>query len=354
MDKKFWSQRIQRLVPYTPGEQPKDRVFIKLNTNESPYPPAPGVLAAIRDNTNEGLRLYPDPEATGLRQAMADFYGLQPEQVFCGNGSDEVLGLCFYAFFTPGRKILFPDITYSFYPVYARLFGLDFEEIPLAEDFSMPVAAFSSAPGGAVICNPNAPTGRAVPLEEIRSILDANGDVVVIVDEAYVDFGAQSAVVLLDDYPNLVVVHTMSKSRALAGMRIGCALASPELIAAITCVKDSFNSYPLDRLAQAAGAASMADDAYFEEGRHKIIATRQWVTDRLRTMGFLVHDSSANFLFARHPGRQGRELCQALRDRGILVRRFDRPRIEEYLRITIGTDAQMQTMCRALEEILKG
>ena len=216
MDKRYWSSRIRELVPYTPGEQPKDRVFVKLNTNENPYPPSPRALEAIRDACGEGLRLYPDPEASGLRRAIAEYHGLSPEQVFCGNGSDEVLGLCFYAFFSPGKKVVFPDITYSFYPVYARLFQLDYEEIPLNEDFSLPVDRFLGGNGGAVVCNPNAPTGKTLPLEDIRRILEANPDAVVMVDEAYADFGARTAVELLDRYPNLVTVHTLSKSRSLA------------------------------------------------------------------------------------------------------------------------------------------
>ena len=352
--KKFWSERIRELVPYTPGEQPKDRVFVKLNTNENPYAPSEKVLQAIRDAVGEGLRLYPDPEAVSLRRAIAEFHGLQPEQVFCGNGSDEVLGLCFYAFFTPGKKVLFPDITYSFYPVYTQLFGLDHEEIPLNDDFTLPVDKFLGGNGGVVICNPNAPTGRTLPLSDIRRILDANPDVVVLVDEAYADFGARSAVELISEYPNLVVVCTMSKSRSLAGMRIGYALGNADLIAGINCVKNSFNSYPLDRLALAAGEAAIRDREYFELTRNMVIKTRERTTARLRDMGFTVHDSNANFVFITHPQMSGKLLQQGLRDRGVLVRRFDRPRISEYLRVSIGTDADMDRMCQACEEILKG
>ena len=354
MDKRFWSSRIQDLEPYTPGEQPKDRVFIKLNTNESPYPPSPRVLEAIRSAANETLRLYPDPEASQLRQAIAEYHGLTPDQVFCGNGSDEVLGLCFYAFFSPGRRVIFPDITYSFYPVYARLFQLDFEEIPLHEDFSFPVEKFLCGSGGAVVCNPNAPTGRTLPLEAICRILEADPNRVVMVDEAYADFGAQSAVELLDRYPNLVTVHTLSKSRSLAGMRVGYALGSPDLMAAVRCVKNSFNSYPLDRLALAAGEAAIRDVEYFEESRRKVIATRERATTRLRELGFFVHDSNANFIFITHPAVGGKELQQGLRDRGVLVRWFDRPRIRDYLRVSIGTDQEMEEMCRACQDILKG
>ena len=355
MDKRYWSSRIRELVPYTPGEQPKDRVFVKLNTNENPYPPSPRALEVIRDACGEGLRLYPDPEASGLRRAIAAYHGLSPEQVFCGNGSDEVLGLCFYAFFSPGKKVVFPDITYSFYPVYARLFQLDYEEIPLNGDFSLPVDRFLGGNGGAVICNPNAPTGKILPLEDIRRILEANPDAVVMVDEAYADFGARSSVELLDRYPNLVTVHTLSKSRSLAGMRIGYALGSPDLMAAVGCVKNSFNSYPLDRLALAAGQAAMEDADYFEWTRRQIMTTRDHTAARLREMGFTVLDSNANFIFITHPGKSGPELQQGLRDRGVLVRRFDKPqRIRDYLRVSIGTDRDMAAFCAACQEILKG
>ena len=353
MNKRYWSQRIQSLVPYTPGEQPKDRVFIKLNTNENPYPPSPKVLQAIREATDERLRLYPDPEAGQLKEAIARYHGLSPDQVFCGNGSDEVLGLCFYAFFTPGNTVVFPDITYSFYPVYAQLFHLDYQEIPLNEDFSLPVERFLGGNGGAVICNPNAPTGKVLPLDQIRRILEANRDVVVLVDEAYADFGAQSAVPLLKEYPNLVTVHTLSKSRSLAGMRLGYALGSPDLIAGVNCVKNSFNSYPIDRLALAAGTAAMEDVAYFEQTRKQVIATREQTVRTLKDLGFRVLDSAANFIFVSHPNRSGKELQQGLRDRGVLVRWFDKPRIRDFLRVSIGTDGDMEAMCAACEDILK-
>ena len=300
------------------------------------------------------MRLYPDPEATALRQAIADYRGLKPDQVFCGNGSDEVLGLCFYAFFTPGKKVVFPDITYSFYPVYTELFGLDYEEIPLNEDFSLPVDQFLGGNGGAVICNPNAPTGRTLPLADIRRILDANPDVVVLVDEAYADFGAQSAVDLINEYPNLVVVCTMSKSRSLAGMRIGYALGNADLIAGVNCVKNSFNSYPLDRLALAAGEAAIRDVEYFEQTRSNIMRTRDNTIVRLKELGFCVQDSNANFIFITHPNKSGQELQQGLRDRGVLVRWFNKPRIDRYLRVSIGTDEDMEKMCAACEDILKG
>lgn len=353
MDKRFWSSRIQNLVPYTPGEQPKDRVFIKLNTNENPYPPSPKVFQAIQNAVDDRLRLYPDPESTALRTAIAEYHGVKPEQVFCGNGSDEVLGLCFYSFFSPEKKVIFPDITYSFYPVYTELFHLDYEEIPLNEDFTLPVEKFLGGNGGAVICNPNAPTGKTLPLSVVRQIVEANSDAVVMVDEAYADFGAESAVSLIAEYPNLVTVHTLSKSRSLAGMRIGYALGHPDLIAAVSCVKNSFNSYPIDRLAMAAGEAAMRDVPYFNETCTKVIATRERTTQLLREMGFLVHDSNANFIFISHPEKSGEELQLALRERGILVRWFNKPRIREYLRVSIGTDQEMETMCAACKEILE-
>ena len=354
MDKKYWSSRIQTLVPYTPGEQPKDRIFIKLNTNENPFPPSPKVIEAIAQANDQRLRLYPDPEAGELSAALADFYHIRPEQVFCGNGSDEVLGLCFYAFFSPGKKVIFPDITYSFYPVYTELYNLDYEEIPLNDDFSLPVEKYLGNNGGVVVCNPNAPTGKTQPAAAIRAILEANPDVVVLVDEAYADFGAESVVPLIDEYPNLVVVGTMSKSRSLAGMRIGYAMGHPDLIAAVKCVKNSFNSYPLERLALAAGKAAVEDVEYFDYTRKSVMAIREKTAARLRELGFLVHDSNTNFIFVTHPDKPGKEITQALRDRGILVRRFDKERIKEYIRISIGTDAEMETMCNAIEEILKG
>ena len=340
MNKQYWSAQIQNLVPYTAGEQPKDRSFIKLNANENPYPPSPKVLEAIRLAADDRLRLYPDMQMTKLRAAMAEYYHLQPEQVFCGNGSDEVLAFCFYAFFTPGRKILFPDITYSFYPVYTNLYHLDYEEVPLNEDFSFPVEKFLRSNGGVIVCNPNAPTGKALPLAEIRRILEANPNVVVMVDEA--------------EYPNLIVVHTMSKSRSMAGVRVGCALGHPDLIAALNCVKNSFNSYPLDHMALAAGEAAIRDVEYFHETCQKIIATREDTAAKLRQLGFFVHDSNANFILATHPDRSAKDLLLALRERGLLVRWFDKPRIRDYLRITIGTDAEMDALCAACQDILKG
>ena len=352
--KEFWSKRARDLIPYTPGEQPRQRQWIKLNTNENPYPPSQKVLAAIREAASETLRLYPDPECTSLREALAATFDLKPNQVFVGNGSDEVLALCFQAFFDPDRTILFPDVTYSFYPVFADLYGLSYREVPLDERFGLPLESFLGGNGGVVIANPNAPTGRAVSLCDIRALLEGNPESVVVVDEAYVDFGAQSAVPLIDSYPNLVVVQTMSKSRALAGLRVGFALGNENLMAALNCVKNSFNSYTLDRLALAGAEGALRDGEYLRAITMKISSTRDWVADRLKRMGFEVSDSAANFLFISHPDIPAKTLLDGLRERGILVRWWDKPRIRNYLRITVGTDQEMEALCQALTQMIEG
>ena len=350
--KKHWSQRIRDMIPYVPGEQPRDRQFIKLNTNENPYPPSPKALEALRAAAGDSLRLYPDPECTELRAAIAAAHGLSPEQVFPGNGSDEVLAFCFQAFFDPDRPVHFADITYTFYAVYASYFGLTPELVPLAEDFTLPVADFlAPGCGGVVLANPNAPTGLAVELADIRRILEAHRDQVVLVDEAYIDFGGASADALVPEYDNLVVVRTLSKGHALAGLRVGYALAQPDLIAALKCVRDSINSYTVDRAAQAAAAASLRDAAYFQERTAQVVRTRQRTALALRDMGFAVTDSQANFLFVRHPQVPTKTLLDGLRERGILVRWFDRPRIRDYLRITVGTDGEMDALTAALKEL---
>lgn len=346
--KEFWSGRIRDAVPYVPGEQPRDRKFIKLNTNENPYPPSERAAEAMRAAVNADLRLYPDPECTALRAAAAECWGVKPEQVFCGNGSDEILAFCFQAFFDPGREVVFPRITYSFYPVYTDYFGLDRREVPMNPDFSDPVELLCGNNGGVVLANPNAPTGIAVELDVVEKLLQANPNVVVIVDEAYVDFGAQSAVGLIDRYPNLVVVQTLSKSRSLAGLRVGFALAQENLIAALCCVRDSINSYTVDRVAQAGAAAALADREYFEQTRKKVMATRAWTVGELEKLGFTVCPSQANFVFARHPDRPGKEIFDYLRQEGILVRRWDIPEIRDWLRISIGTDEEMQALISAL------
>jgi histidinol-phosphate aminotransferase len=350
--KEFWSPRIRNSTPYIPGEQPRGRVFIKLNTNESPYPPSDRVLDAIRGAANETLRLYPDPECLILREAVAGRFGLQPEQVFAGNGSDEILAFCFQAFFDPEKTILFPDITYSFYPVYAGYFGLRSRTVALDEAFDLPAAQFYGSEGGVVIANPNAPTGKAVGLDAVRSILEHNPGVVVLVDEAYVDFGGQSAAGLIPEYRNLVVVHTLSKSSSLAGLRVGYAMGDANLMEALRCVRDSINSYTVDRLAQAGGAAALRDTVWFAETTRKIRNTREKTAERLRGLVFLVHNSSANFLFIHRDGYPAKNLLTDLRERGILVRWFDKPRISDYLRVSVGSDAEMDTLVDTLKELL--
>lgn len=351
--KELWSRRVKDMTPYVPGEQPQDRRYIKLNTNENPYPPSPMALAALREAANEDLRLYPDPECVSLRRSVAALYGLSPENVFCGNGSDEILSFSFQAFFDKERPVAFPDITYSFYEVFVKYLGLTVDLIPLREDFSLPAERFLNCPGGVVLANPNAPTGQWVELDTVEEILKANQGRVVILDEAYVDFGSESGVQLIEKYPNLLVVQTLSKSRSLAGLRVGFALGQPELIGALRCVRDSINSYTVDRLSAAVAQGAVEDRAYFEETREKIIHTRERTAKELRELGFLVADSRANFLFIRHPEKSGKALFDALRARGILVRRWDMPRIAEYLRISIGTEEEMAVLRDTLAELVR-
>lgn len=350
--KEFWSRRVRDMVPYVPGEQPKDRKFIKLNTNENPYPPSQRVMDAIKSVKADTLRLYPDPACTDLRQALAERYGLEPANIFCGNGSDEVLSFAFQAFFDKERPVAFPDITYSFYEVYVKYLDLTAEIIPLNDDFSLPVEKFFRTAGGAVIANPNAPTGRGVELGVLRRILEENPERVVVVDEAYVDFGGESAVGLIGEFPNLLVVQTASKSRSLAGLRVGWAMGNANLIAALCCVRDSMNSYTVDRLALAAATAAVKDEEAFDQTRRAIMSTREATRKRLLELGFEVDESRANFLFVRHPRISGKALFDALRREGILVRRWDIPRIEDHLRISIGTDEDMSILCGTLEALL--
>ena len=315
----YWSRRIRDIVPYTPGEQPKDKQFIKLNTNECPYPPSPAVLSAIRQAAGDSLRLYPDPVCADLRSAIADREGLSPDQVFCGNGSDEILAFAFQAFFDPDREVVFPRITYSFYPVYTDFFGLKRREVPMNPDFLDPIELLCGNNGGVVLANPNAPTGIAVGLDTVEKLLQANPDVVVIVDEAYIDFGADSAVGLIGRYPNLLVIQTTSKSRALAGLRVGWATGDPGLIDGLRCVRDSINSYTVDRLAQAGAAAAVRDEAYFQSIRRRVMDTRTRAEKALKEKNFTVLPSQANFLFARHPAHGGKELLDGPGDPGALV-----------------------------------
>ncbi len=340
---------IRKVTPYTPGEQPDRPGMVNLNTNENPYPPSPGVLRALRELDCDALRLYPDPASSGLTKALADFYGLDVSQVFVGVGSDDVLAMCFLTFFNSQKPILFPDVTYSFYDVWAELFRIPFRRPALDEELRLRKEDYYQENGGIIFPNPNAPTGVEAPLSDIEEILKRNRDVVVIVDEAYVDFGAHSALKLLDRYENLVVVQTFSKSRSLAGMRIGYAFGSPALIRALNDVKYSFNSYTMNRTALAAGMAALADREYWRQTLDKIIATREKARERLGSLGFTFPDSRANFLFVTHPVWRAETLFAALREADIYVRYFRQPRIDNYLRITIGTDGEMEKLYHFLE-----
>lgn len=347
-----WEQNVRRVTPYVPGEQPKEQDVIKLNTNENPYPPAPGVAEALRRLESGRLRKYPDPSAEELTEAIAARYGLRREQVFVGVGSDDVLAMCFLTFFNGEKPILFPDITYSFYDVWAELFRVPYRTQPLNERFEIVPGDYARENGGVVFPNPNAPTGALLPLSDVEEIVRRNPDVVVIVDEAYIDFGGVSALPLTEIYDNLLVVQTFSKSRSLAGMRIGCAMGSERLIRYLNDVKYSFNSYTMNQAALAAGAAAIEDEAYFQETRSKIIATRERVKARLREMGFSFPDSQANFLFVTHEQCPAEELFAALKKEKILVRYFKKPRIDRYLRITVGTDEEMDALLAFLERYL--
>jgi histidinol-phosphate aminotransferase len=348
---KYWSDLVRGLSPYVPGEQPKLTNLVKLNTNENPYPPSPRVLEAIRAETSADLRRYPDPGAGRLVEAAARFYGVPPEFVFPGNGSDEVLAHAFHAFFSRPGEVLFPDVSYSFYPVYANLYGLRYREVPVDAALGIDLSAYAGPNAGIIFPNPNAPTSRALPRSEIERLLECNLDSVVVVDEAYVDFGAESAVELTSRYPQLLVTQTLSKSRSLAGLRVGLAIGQPHLIEALVRVKDSFNSYPLDRLAIAGGAAAFEDVAYFEQTCRAVIAHREELTRGLAARGFEVLPSSANFVFARHPGQDAELLARKLREQAVLVRHFKQPRIAQYLRITVGLPEENQRLLAALDAL---
>lgn len=350
----LWSQIARDLSPYVPGEQPRVANLVKLNTNESPFGPSPRALEAMRVASADTLRLYPDPEATDLREALAAHHGVKANQMFVGNGSDEVLAHAFVALLKQPKPLLFPDVTYSFYPVWAQLFGLACETVPLDEGMRVRIEDYRRDAGSIVIANPNAPTGVALPRSEIARLLEDHRDIPVLIDEAYVDFGGESAVPLIADHPNLLVVQTLSKSRALAGLRVGYALGDVGLIEALRRVKDSFNSYPLGRIAQAGATASIHDDAYFRESCAKVMAGRAAMTRQLAGLGFIVLPSSANFVFARHPARSGRELAAALRGQAVLVRHFEKPRTAPYLRITVGTEDDTSRLIAAAREILGG
>ncbi|HUN40751.1 MAG TPA: histidinol-phosphate transaminase [Acetobacteraceae bacterium] len=350
----FWSQLAGELAPYVPGEQSRVANLAKLNTNESPFGPSPRALEAMRAAASDTLRLYPDPEAAELREALAAHHGVTPEQVFVGNGSDEVLAHAFVALLKQKRPLLFPDVTYSFYPVWAQLFGVAWQTVPLDGEMRVRVEDYRRDAGSIVIANPNAPTGIALPHAEIARLLEEHRDIPVLVDEAYVDFGGESAVPLIADHPNLLVVQTMSKSRALAGLRVGYALGDAGLIEALRRVKDSFNSYPLGRIAQAGATVSVRDDAYFRESCARVIAGRDAMTRELVGLGFDVLPSRANFVFARHPALGGAAFAAALRERAILVRHFSKPRTVDWLRITVGTDDDIRRLIAAAAHILGG
>ncbi|MFM1859690.1 MAG: hypothetical protein RL133_1190 [Pseudomonadota bacterium] len=348
----FWSPIVERLSPYVPGEQPKIEGLIKLNTNENPYPPSERVVQAIREalgTDGAALRLYPDPESFALRAAAAKRLNLSPEHVFAGNGSDEILAFVFQGLLQHTQPLVFPDISYSFYPSYCKLFGITSDPIALTDAFEIDLDAVPKERTAVIFPNPNAPTGRAIERSIIEAFLVARPHTLVVVDEAYIDFGGQSCAPLVAQYPNLLVTQSLSKSRALAGMRVGLAFGQPQLLEALIRIKDSFNSYPLDRLAQAAALAALEDEEWLTRNRAAIMTSRNWLTGALQSLGFQVLPSAANFVFARHPSRQALEVAQSLRRQKILVRHFQKPRIEDWLRITVGTDSECQALISALE-----
>jgi histidinol-phosphate aminotransferase len=348
---KFWSPFVSTLVPYVPGEQPKLSKLIKLNTNENPYGPSPKAIAAMRAIVNDDLRLYPDPNSDLLKQAVVAYYGVQPNQVFLGNGSDEVLAHVFNALFRHGRPLLFPDISYSFYPVYCGLYDIEFDAIALDEQFQIRVEDYAKPNGGIIFPNPNAPTGCLLALEAVEQMLKANPDSVVVVDEAYIDFGGETAIGLVDRYPNLLVTQTLSKSRSLAGLRVGLAVGHPDLIEALERVKNSFNSYPLDRLAIVGATAAFEDREYFDSTCQRVIDSRDVLVKQLEAKGFEVLPSAANFIFARHPQHDAAGLAAKLREQGVIVRHFKQERIAQFLRISIGTPEQNQALVDGLGDL---
>ena len=347
-----WEDNIRKVVPYVPGEQPKKKSMIKLNTNENPYPPAPGVEAAMKSLDTDRFRLYPDPAADVLVAALAERYGLEKNQVFVGVGSDDVLAMAFLTFFNSDKPVLFPDISYSFYSVWADLYRIPYERPALDEAFCIRKEDYYKENGGVIFPNPNAPTSLAMGLSDVEDIIAHNQDVVVIVDEAYIDFGGQSALPLLEKYENLLVVQTFSKSRSMAGMRIGYAMGNPALIKALNDVKYSFNSDTMNQTALCLGVEAVKDEVYFRETVGKIKATRERTKERLSALGFVYPEPSANFIFASRPGTDAKALFEALKEKDIYVRYFNVPRIDQYLRITIGTDEQMDKLFEFLENYL--
>ena len=348
---RYWSELARGLSPYVPGEQPQIPGLVKLNTNESPFGPSPTAIEAVRSAAADSLRLYPDPRSTRLREALADYHRVEPDQVFVGNGSDEVLAHAFAGLLKQPEPVLFPDVTYSFYPVYCRLLGIDHEVVPLDGAMRVRIADYLGRGGAIIIANPNAPTGIALSRGEIERLASESADAPVVIDEAYVDFGAETVIPLIRDHPNLLVVQTLSKSRSLAGLRVGYAIGDAGLIDALTRVKDSFNSYPLGRPAQAGAIAAIRDEAYFQQTRSTIIENREALTAALTRLGFDVLPSRANFVFARHPSHTGQALTAALRERAVLVRHFAGPRTSDFIRITIGSEAELDRLTNALAEI---
>jgi len=351
---KYWSPLVHTLVPYVPGEQPRLSNLVKLNTNENPYGPSPKVLAAMQSEIGDSLRLYPDPNANLLKAAIARYHNVDQSMVFVGNGSDEVLAHIFHGLLKHEKPVLFPDITYSFYPVYCGLYGVEFVQIPLTENFEINLKDYQQANGGIIFPNPNAPTGVLTSLESIENLLKSNSDSVVVIDEAYIDFGGESAVALTKEYPNLLVVQTLSKSRSLAGLRVGLAIGNTGLIEALERIKNSFNSYPLGRMAIVGAAAAYDDVDYFQQTTRAVVNSREKLSTDLSALGFSVLPSAANFVFAQHPGHDAAALTLALREKCVIVRHFTLPRIENYLRITVGTDSQNQLLVDALMVILDG
>jgi histidinol-phosphate aminotransferase len=349
---RFWSAIVSQLDPYVPGEQPKVHDLIKLNTNENPYGPSPKALDAIKEATSDQLRLYSDPNADELKQTIADYYQVEKKQVFVGNGSDEVLAHTFQALLKQDAPLLFPEISYSFYPVYCGLYQITPKLIPLKEDFSIDFDDYPTENGGIIFPNPNAPTSLAKPLSDIRALLEKNQNSVVVVDEAYIDFGGESAVALVNEYPNLLVIQTLSKSRSLAGLRVGFAIGNAELIDGLERVKNSFNSYPLDRLALAGAVAAIKDKAYFDECCERVCNTRDGLTKELTSLGFEVVPSATNFVFAKHTKQDAEVIFKELRERKIIVRYFNKPKINQHLRISIGTEEETSALVTALKDIL--
>lgn len=347
-----WEDNVRKMVPYVAGEQPKSKDVIKLNTNECPYPPAPAVAKLAQEMDTGLFRLYPDTDSTSLTNALAEYYGVKTSQVFVGVGSDDVLSLCFLTFFNSDKPILFPDVTYSFYDVWADLYRIPYKTVPLKDDWSIDVEGFKQENGGVIFPNPNAPTGLFSSLEKVEEIIKANPDVVVIVDEAYIDFGGESALPLLEKYENLLIVQTFSKSRAMAGLRIGFCMGNEKIIKYLNDVKFSVNSYTMNRPAQTLGVLAVKDDAYFKEITGKVMATREWTKKELSRLGFTFPDSKANFIFASHESVPAKDIFNYLRGHNIYVRFWDKPRINNHLRITIGTDDQMRMLIAALEAYL--